>query len=160
MGKGRFEKPLTGIKTIVAVALGIICVVIIILLLQSCQPSLANPGESTAPETTVEKNKGSISVPGYEMLELKADSREQDFALENPAQNSCYFQISLFLEDGTLLWKSELIEPGQATKPLELSMELEKGYYSKSILHYDCFAMDADKTPLNGAEMKVTLWVK
>jgi hypothetical protein len=160
MDKGRFEKPKQRRFPYITVVLGVACVVLVILLLQTCQHTPENSSESTVPETTVIKNEGSISIPGYEMLELKANSKQQTIALSNPPQNNCYFEISLYLEDGTLLWKSQLIEPGQATKPLELSMELEKGYYSKSILHYDCFAMNADKTPLNGAEMKVTLWVK
>ena len=160
MGTGKYEKTPQGQISFITVVLAVACVVLVILLLQTCQYNPVEQLEGTAPETTIEKNKGSISVPGYEMLELKADSRAQDFSLENPVQNNCYFQISLYLEDGTLLWKSELIEPGQATKPLKLSQELAKGYYSQSVLHYDCFAMDADKTPLNGAEMKVTLWVK
>ena len=158
MSKGKFQKqskfPFSLIFTTLFVA------ILTMLLLHNCSKVPAPANDPSVPETTVKKNEGSISIPGFEMLELKADSKQQTVALSNPPQNNCYFEISLYLEDGTLLWKSDLIEPGQATKPLELSMELEKGYYSKSILHYDCFAMNADKTPLNGAEMKVTLWVK
>ena len=162
MHKGKYKKPKQIQFPVTTVVLDVVCVVLAILLFRTCQhtPVSTVESETTVPKTTVEKNKDSISVPGYEMLEIKADSRKQDFAMENPAQNNCYFQISLYLEDGTLLWKSELIEPGQVTKPLVLAKELSKGYYPKSVLHYDCYAMDADKTPLNGAEMKVTLWVK
>lgn len=160
MGKGRFEKPSMGKFPVVTVVLAVICVVLVILLLQTCQHTPENSSESTVPETTVVKNEGSISIPGYEMLELKADSKQQTVALSNPPQNNCCFEISLYLEDGTLLWKSEQIEPGEATEPIVLTKKLSKGYYPKSVLHYDCYAMDADKTPLNGAEMKVTLWVK
>lgn len=160
MGKGRFEKPVKGRYPFITVVLAVVCVVLVILLLQTCQHTPMNNMESTVPEATVKKNEGSISIPGYEMLELKADSKQQTVALSNPAQNNCYFEISLYLEDGTLLWKSDLIEPGEATEPIVLTKELSKGYYPKSVLHYDCYAMDADKTPLNSAEMKVTLWVK
>ena len=160
MGKGRFEKPSMGKFPVVTVVLAVICVVLVILLLQTCQHTPENSSESTVPETTVVKNEGSISIPGYEMLELKADSKQQTVALSNPPQNNCYFEISLYLEDGTLLWKSDLIEPGEATEPIVLTKELSKGYYAKSVLRYACFAMDEDRTPLNGAETKVTLWVK
>ena len=160
MGKGRFEKPSMGKFPVVTVVLAIVCVVLIILLLQTCQHTPTNNAESPGPETTVVKNEGSISIPGYEMLELKADSKKQEFSLSNPAQNTCYFEISLYLEDGTLLWKSDLIEPGEATEPIVLTKELSKGYYPKSVLRYACFAMDTDRTPLNGAETKLTLWVK
>lgn len=109
---------------------------------------------------TVEKNPDSIAIPGYEMLELKAGSKEQSLCMPNPPQNCCYFQIYLYLEDGTLLWKSELIEPGTNSKPMVLSKTLEKGMYPNAILRYSCYRMDEDHTPLNGAETKLTLWVK
>ena len=160
MDKGRFEKPAQGRFPFITVVLAVICVVLVILLLQTCQHTPENSSESTVPETTVVKNEGSISIPGYEMLELKADNKQQTVALSNPPQNNCYFEISLYLEDGTLLWKSQLIEPGEATEPIVLTKELSKGYYPKSVLRYACFAMDTDRTPLNGAETKVTLWVK
>lgn len=160
MSKGRFEKPAQKRFPYITVALAVDCVVLVILLMQTCQLPPGNNIESLVPETTVVKNEGSISVPGYEMLELKADSKKQSFSMSNPEQNNCYFEISLYLEDGTLLWKSELIEPGEVSKPLVLAKELSKGYYPKSVLRYACFAMDKDRTPLNSAETKVTLWVK
>lgn len=94
------------------------------------------------------------------MLELKADSKKQTLCLPNPEQNMCYFQISLYLEDGTLLWQSELIEPGKTSKPMVLLKILARGTYPKAVMRYNCYRMDEDLTPLNGAEAKVTLWVK
>ena len=122
------------------------------------------PGVSTpkdgAPKPTVEKSPNSIAIPGYEMLELKANSKEQALCFPNPEQNMCYFQISLFLEDGTLLWQSELIEPGKTSKPMVLTKTLSKGTYPQAVLRYACYRMDENLSPLNGAETKVTLWVK
>lgn len=109
---------------------------------------------------TVEKNPDSIAVPGYELLELRADSKQQSLCLPNPKQNMCYFQISLYLEDGTLLWQSDLIEPGKTSNPMTLTNALDKGTYSNAILRYSCYRMDDDLTPLNGAETKLTLRVK
>lgn len=121
-------------------------------------PGISKPGNATTP--AVEKNPDSIAIPGYEMLELKADSKEQSLCFPNPEQNMCYFQISMCLEDGTLLWQSELIEPGKTSKPTVLSKVLSKGTYPNAVLRYACFRMDEDLTPLNVAETKVTLWVK
>ena len=117
--------------------------------------------ENTPPtETAVEKNPNSIAIPGYEMLELKAGTKEQSLCLPNPPQNCCYFQIALYLEDGSLLWQSELIEPGTTSKPMVLSKILDKGMYPNAILRYSCYRMDENLSPLNGAETKLTLWVK
>lgn len=121
-------------------------------------PGIFKPGNTTTP--TIEKNPDSIAIPGYEMLELKAGSKEQTLCLPNPPQNMCYFEIALYLEDGTLLWKSELIEPGKTSKPIVLTESLSKGTYPQAVLRYACYRMDEELTPLNGAETKVTLWVK
>ena len=107
----------------------------------------------------VEKNPDSIAIPGYELLELQANSTTQNLCLSNPEENVCYFQISLHLEDGTLLWQSDLIAPGEASKAITLTKPLDKGTYSNAILKYNCFELDGI-TPLNGAETKLTLWVK
>lgn len=110
--------------------------------------------------TTIETNPVSVAIPGYELLELRANRKKQILCLPNPEHNMCYFQISLYLEDGTLLWQSELIEPGKTSKPIVLTKTLEKGTYSNAVLRYTCSQMDENRTPLNGAETKVTLWVK
>lgn len=158
MSKGKFQKQSKLPFGMVLMVL--LLLILFVLILQNRDRIPGSVGETSVPETTVQKNEGSISIPGFEMLELKADSRQQTIALSNPPQNNCYFEISLYLEDGTLLWKSQLIEPGEATEPIVLTKELSKGYYPKSVLRYACFAMDTDRTPLNGAETKVTLWVK
>ena len=163
MGKGRYEKPspkrfpwLLIVGTIALLA------VLVLFILKGCDnapmPNQGNGADTTT--ATVEKNPDSIAVPGYEMLELKAGSKEQSLCMPNPPQNCCYFQICLYLEDGTLLWQSELIEPGTNSKPIVLSKTLEKGMYPNAILRYSCYRMDESLAPLNGAETKLTLWVK
>lgn len=160
MSKGRYEKAAQRHFPFGVIISALLVLILIALLLHNCGKTPEASSDSTVPETTVEKNEGSISIPGFEMLELQAESQQQTICLYNPAQNNCYFEISLYLEDGTLLWKSELIEPGKTSEPLMLSQELKKGYYPKSVLRYACYRMDESLTPLNGAETKVTLWVK
>lgn len=110
-------------------------------------------------QAEVQKNEDTISVPGYEGLTLKADSKKQDLSLKNPAENTCYFVITLYLEDGTELWKSEMIKAGDVSKPIRLNRVLSAGNYPAK-LKYECYRMDREKTPLNGAEVKLTLRVK
>lgn len=160
---GRYEKPsLRKFPLIPVIFILILAVTVVILLLKGCDsiPTIipGNKADSTA--ASVEKNPDSIAIPGYEMLEMKAGSKEQSLCMPNPPQNCCYFQICLYLEDGTLLWQSELIEPGTNSEPMVLSKTLEKGMYPNAILRYSCYRMDEDLTPLNGAETKLTLWVK
>ena len=110
-------------------------------------------------ENITEKNADSIAIPGYEGLTLKADTLQQTVSLNNPEQNACLFIIGLYLEDGTMLWQSDYIEPGSVSSPIVLIEALPKGTYH-AVLRYSCFKMDSEKTPLNGAETKLTLRVK
>lgn len=109
---------------------------------------------------SVVKNNGTISIPGYQELLLKADSRDQDLTLFNPPENNCFFQIELMLDDGTLLWQSDLIEPGYSSLPIKLVKPLEEGSYTGSVLKYSCYSMEDSSKQLNGAETIVTLRVK
>lgn len=154
MSKGKYEQPSPKrFLWFLVIAVVILAASLLILILKSCSANYKN-------STTVEKNPDFIAIPGYEILELKADSKNQSLCLPNPPQNCCYFQISLYLADGTLLWQSELIEPGEASKPIALSKALEKGKYPNAILRYSCYRMEESLSPLNGAETKLTLWVK
>ena len=163
MSKGKYEKSkpkrfpwllIVGIIALIAV--------LVLLILKGCDSApLPNQGNGADTNTaTIEKNPDSIAIPGYEILEIKAGSKEQSLCMPNPPQNCCYFQIALYLEDGTLLWQSELIEPGTTSKPMVLIKVLDKGMYPNAILRYSCYRMDDDLTPLNGAETKLTLWAK
>lgn len=134
------------------------------LLKQSDTTPAAAPGTVIAAqvpeETEVVKVEDRIAIPGYESVALTAGTLEQTVCFSNPAQNCCYFQISLYLEDGTLLWKSEDVAPGENSEPVVLTQTLEAGTYKNALLKYECFTMDKDHTQLNGAQTKLMLQVK
>ena len=163
MKKGRYQsrhpKRRKQILPIVFVAVVIVLILMLVLWSRHTRNITELPYNETSQET-VEQNTDSIAIPGYEGLNLQADTKKQTLALSNPAQNACYFRIELYLEDGTLLWQSELIEPGTSSKPIRLLEKLEAGTYPNALLRYSCFKMDKELTPLNGAETKLTLWVK
>lgn len=116
-------------------------------------------GKTTPPAPDAQTAQ-QIAIPGYEALELKANQKKQTLCLPNPEGNDCYFWISLYLADDTLLWQSGLIKPGKTSAPITLTQPLAAGTYPGATLRYDCFRMDREKTPLNGAETKLTLWVQ
>ena len=122
--------------------------------------TLTRPGHdasSAAVQEPVEKLTDSIDLPGYTELVFKAGVREQNVALQNPAQNFCYIQPSLWLADGTLLWRGQLIAPGSVGDAIVFLQPLAAGEYHDAVLRYDCFAMDEEKTPLNGATTHLIL---
>lgn len=129
------------------------------LFLRPSPETLLPDGSKYTESADVVKNPDSIAIPGYEAIMLEADVKQQNVALSNPAQNICYFQITLLLEDGTVLWQSKLIKPGEVSAAIVLSQELEKGTYPNARLKYDCYTMDGNMTVLNGASTKLSLIV-
>lgn len=134
----------------------------------AAEPEQSSPESDTGPEKSaseassdeVEKLKDGIDLPGYGVLNFKADTLEQEMRFPNPPQNSCYIRASLILEDGTVLWTSELIEPGQSSDPVVLGIPLARGEYKNAVLKYECFLMNEERTPMNGAAVDLTLKVK
>lgn len=117
-------------------------------------------GEKATESKDNNQSANSIAIPGYEAITLEANTKKQSIALQNPSHNNCLFKITLILEDGTVLWVSDYVKPGEISNNIKLSKELEPGTYPNSILKYECFTMDGSLSPLNGAETKLTLWVK
>lgn len=162
MAKGHYQSQSQRPRWILPLCGIVLIAVIIVAVIIAVKPKAAiMPDGSTMQDaSTVEKNDNTISIPGYEGISLVADTKQQTVGLPNPAQNTCYFQITLLLEDGTNLWQSKLIEPGKVSDPIKLVNALPKGTYPNAILLYDCYSMDGNMTALNGAETKLTLWVK
>lgn len=115
------------------------------------------PIEATEEEPTGGEN-GTIAIPGYEKLVMKAGELKQTVNFENPVKNNCYFRISIILDSGIELYSSGLIKPGQTLETIEIHHSLEKGDYKDTILQYDCYSLD-DLSPLNGAKSKLNLEV-
>lgn len=135
--------------------------VLIFLLLRPEPVEVSTPNGVSHHETgPVVKNQNSISIPGYESITLEAGKTQQTVGLPNPAKNTCYFQISLILENGTVLWQSDLVKPGEISDPITLSEALEAGTYPNTTMKYDCYTMDGNMTQLNGAATKLTLRVQ
>ena len=112
-------------------------------------------------ERFAEANPGSgenIAIPGYEKLSFAAGKRAQTVNLKNPAENACTFVLTLTLEGGETLWTGEALSPGEAFRRITLTKALDAGEYPAT-LHYDCFSLN-DNTPLNGADVKLTIEVK
>ena len=140
------------------IALGVLAAVLLIAAgIVLTRPKADEPLPAREP---VEKLTDSIALPGYTELTLKADALEQKIAFRNPEQNFCYIQPSLWLVDGTLLWRGQLIAPGGVGNAVILARPLAAGEYKDAVLRYDCFRMDEEKSPLNGATGNLTLIVQ
>lgn len=155
------EKQIYRIVISVLVLLLVIAGIVIAVLLNNNQQQPFGEDNNTTEESTeVEKLTDSIAIPGFSQLTLDAGKCEQEVALSNPAENFCYFKISIILEDGTVLWVSELVKPGEQSEPITLIQSLKEGTYENVTVHYDCFQMDDDLTELNSGEIKIILNVR
>ena len=123
-------------------------------------PETIGGGDPIVESKPVQKDEANISLPGFETITFIADKKQQDFTIPNPSNNTCLVQMSLILSDGMEIWKSELVEPGFYCKPIELIAPIEKGQYNNVTLKYDCFTNDENKSPLNGAEIALTIIAK
>lgn len=122
---------------------------------------ILNPEYEFEPEQSVVQSSqqldfDSISIPGKESIKIQANVKSVAVDLYNPEDNKCYFEISILLEDGTELYTSKLVKPGQKIYKIDLNKELAKGTYNATV-HYSTYTMDGNYTPLNGANMPIKL---
>lgn len=100
-----------------------------------------------------------IQIPGYGTAKMKSGDTSLHLSIGNPKANKCGFYATLKLEDGTILYKSELLKPGYGLTEIPLSQTLEKGEYTAIVL-YECVNLDEEQTPLNSAESEFVLIVE
>ena len=102
----------------------------------------------------------SILIPGYETIHFKAGEITQDVIFRNPQENNCRFRMSIYLSDGSEVWKADdFLEPGEAFVSIDLERVLERGTYCNAVMKYECYSLDGG-AKLNGAEIRVTLEVR
>lgn len=148
---------------IIMIALGLIAGIFISNLLNK-SPDLTYDNnaedikEKSDDSSTSEEVADNIAIPCWDTLIMVADSKEQEVNFYNPEKNkNCDFQFTLSLEDGTKLWKSQLIPNGKAIYNITLNQTLEAGTY-KAIMKYDCFSKNGSQ--LNGSNLNFNLIVK
>lgn len=100
-----------------------------------------------------------IQIPGYDTAVMNEGDTSLALSIGNPKSNNCGFYATLKLEDGTELYKSELLEPGYGLTEVPLSQTLKAGEYT-AIVYYQCVTLDEEHSPLNSAESEFTLIVK
>lgn len=109
------------------------------------------------PEESEQAFNENTIIPCFDVLILKANTKEQEVSFYNPAENTgINFKITLLL-DNEAIYESKLIPPGKQITYIELYKELESMEKTATVL-YECFADDG--TILNGSKMNFTLKVE
>ncbi len=117
----------------------------------------AGEAEPAADDTVLDA-VANTSIPGYDVLKLAADQIEQQVYFYNPAQNQCFFVISIECE-GRQLYQSAMLSPNTKVENISLSVPLPAGFYAGAVLRYSCFDLYTQRE-MNGAEMTIRLEVE
>ena len=123
---------------------------------QAAEPE--KPLLTPKPTPTEAPLTNTIALPQFAWLNMEADKTEQPLTFDNPQRNFAHFRVSLVM-DGETLWESELLAPGETSKPVTLSKPLAAGEYQVELC-YACFADAEGTSPLNGARSPVRLVVQ
>lgn len=98
-------------------------------------------------------------VPGYSMAKMNAGDTSLHLNIGNPKENDVGFYVTVELEDGTVLYTSPLLEPGQGISDLPLASSPEKGTYNAFAV-YQLVSLDESHTPMNTVRSSFTLYVE
>lgn len=146
------------------IAVCILCILLVIisfLVIRRC-PKDNTTVSSSDDKSTLEfipdtEVANSIHMPGYQGLIFKHGQLEQKSDLHNPSDNNCLFIMSLYLSDGTLIYQSDYVFPGQTLERITLLQKLEKGTYPNCKLIIECFTNTNEKSQLNGSTQTIEI---
>ena len=116
------------------------------------------PWDVEIEEEHIPETEGKILIPGYSSMVMAADTKEQNVSMGNPADNNCYFLITLKLKDGTVLFESDYLKPGEGYNRITLKKALLAGEY-QAVIQYRCYTL-ADTSTLNGGSCEFQLVVE
>lgn len=108
--------------------------------------------DSEEPET------GKMLIPGYSSASMKSGETMLKLRVGNPEENSCYLKATVQLEDGTVLFESDLLKPGKGFEEIELNQTLEAGTY-QAMVHYQGYSLEENPQELNSMDSAFTLTV-
>lgn len=153
------KKTIAGYTLIVAGITALICVLLFVSFGYHffLKPSIEFEADQTLNQSVVQSDK--ISIPGFKAWTIDAGETKVSTNFYNPEKNTCYFVISVILDDtGETIYESKYIKPGQHLYEVELFKALEAGKY-QATLHYSTYSM-TDLTPMNGANVPFELIVQ
>lgn len=85
-----------------------------------------------------------------------ADRMLQDAVFYNDEANNYLLKVSLYLGDGTLIYESVMLNPGEEAKNVCLNQNLKAGIYKNSILCYKIYSIE-DGSFINQCEFPIEL---
>ena len=117
-------------------------------------------GVSEAPDASgaEQQSKSGTKIPGYSTAVMKEGDKTLALRVGNPKENRVGMIATLMLDDGTVLYTSPFLEPGQGLEEIPLEKTLPQGEYNAMVL-YQCYLLDDEQTSLNAAQSAFKLIV-
>ena len=157
----------TLILLIVIIALAVVIVVLLFKILTKSPEK--KTGASTGITGVIEEGwddgidngsveESEVQIPGYTYARMKEGDTTLHLSIGNPKENDVGLFAQVVLEDGTVLYESELLKPGSGIEEIPLSKQLKKGSYNAYVV-YQIVSLDEEQTPMNAARSGFTLYV-
>ena len=108
------------------------------------------------PSDDADHGSQSIQINGFTDWSVPAGETEYlPILLENPKDNPCYFTFSIILLDGTVLYESKQVPPGNCISSITISQPLTEGEYTANlVIHTNDIETG---TPMNSAKSKINI---
>lgn len=153
-------------KAVIYIVLLIVIVLVLLLVLKSCGKPATPPSGDTSQTTSttkpldfipaVDAPSDSITIPAVTGINLKSGQLQQKVEFYNPKENQCYFVISIYLSDDTLIYESNYLAPAETITEINLLQTLKKGTYKNCRIVYNCYTLDS-KAALNSGDVKIEI---
>ena len=89
--------------------------------------------DPNATEDPSAAKKSGTRIPGYSSAEMSAGDTSLTLSIGNPKENKVGMFAELQLEDGSVLYESPLLSPGQGLTEVPLNKTLDKGVYNAKV---------------------------
>lgn len=153
------KKTVAGYTLIVAGVTALICTLVFVFLGYNffLKPEIEFEKEQILSQSATQSD--TISIPGFDTWTIDAGKTQATTNFYNPEKNTCYFVISVILDDtDEVIYESKYIKPNQHLYEVELLKALDEGTY-QATLHYSTYSM-TDLAPMNGADVPFELVAK
>lgn len=98
----------------------------------------------------------SIQINGFTDWSLPAGKTENlPILLENPKGNPCYFTFSIVLSNGTVLYESKQVPPGNCISSVTINQPFAEGEYTAELVIHTNDTRTG--VPMNSAKSKITI---
>lgn len=145
----------------------VVSIIVVVLMLNRCGSTPTSSGDGDImPTIQFNSNDGYVS-PSDSGVQIEAASgfimdagvTAQSVKFNNSKSNDCAFIVTLYLADGTEIYKSDYLYPGDSINEIELKRTLKAGLYKDALMVYQLYSIESHK-PINRCEFPIEIQTK